>query len=182
MLPPTQPIPFIPGAKPPIPTPGFVSQADAERLSKEKSAAKVYRRTLAKQAAAKTKNQTKYRKLHNKLHNDFEDIIFQHLAHIYPLLEREFKFHPSFRHKFDYCWPCYMVAVELQGGIYSGNRQSGHLSVPGIENDMFKLNLAQSCGWIQLQLSPRKIRQESGYVVSTICSAIEMQRLRGVWR
>lgn len=32
---------------------------------------------------------------------------------------REYKFHPSRRWKFDFCWPDRMIAVETEGKCYS---------------------------------------------------------------
>lgn len=121
----------------------------------------------------------KYKKAHEKLHREFESLIQTYLPKLLPLTVAEYKFHPERRYLFDYCWPCYSVAVDIQGGIYinpaSKGRRSGHVSPKGMENDMEKINLAQSCGWIMLQFAPNHIRQKPRYVVEVILSAIKCQ-------
>lgn len=169
-------IPIIPGATPVIPVPQPLT---ADEVLKRTSLKKQQQR-LAKQAKERATNQTRHKRAHAKLHETFENLLIHHLPQIYHLSEREYQF-SKWRYRFDYCWPCYMVAVDIQGGIYGG-RSSGHTSISGMENDMMKINLAQSLGWVMLQLSPRKIQINPGYVVATLCQAIEIQRLRGVWR
>lgn len=124
----------------------------------------------------------KYRKQHEALHNYFEGVIKTTLPSYYGTMVPEFQF-SQYRYRFDYCWPQFKVAVDIQGGIYHNRkkgRQSGHVSIKGMENDMMKINLAQSLGWVMLQLSPRKIKQQPYYVAETIVKCVQLQIQRGV--
>jgi len=46
--------------------------------------------------------------------------------------------------RFDWAWPDVMVAVEMEGGVYSLGR---HVRGKGYEGDCIKYNFAQSQGW-----------------------------------
>jgi hypothetical protein len=50
------------------------------------------------------------------------------------------------------------VAVELQGGVFSGGRHSRGY---GIVGDYEKLNEAQFHGWVVIQLSAKQITMEN---------------------
>jgi hypothetical protein len=56
--------------------------------------------------------------------------------------------------EFDFCWPDQLIAIEVQGGINSRSRRSGHVSVEGMHRDIYKLALAQASGWILFQMPP----------------------------
>lgn len=57
---------------------------------------------------------------------------------------REVKFHPTRRWKFDFAFPDRMIAVEIEGGIWTGGRHSRGV---GMQADMEKYNEAQRLGW-----------------------------------
>ena len=57
---------------------------------------------------------------------------------------REFRFSNVRKYSFDFCWPDYMIAVEIEGGVWSGGR---HTRPKGFIEDMTKYNLATSLGW-----------------------------------
>ena len=59
-------------------------------------------------------------------------------------LETEFRFHPTRRWRFDYCWPAGKIAVEFDGIMF---RTVGHNSLSGILRDSEKANEAQRLGW-----------------------------------
>ena len=63
---------------------------------------------------------------------------------------KEFKFHPVRKWRFDYAFPEYMVAVEVDGGVWTGGR---HINPAGYINDMEKLNTAASMGWLVLRIT-----------------------------
>ncbi len=71
-----------------------------------------------------------------------------------PVPEREVKFHPTRKWRFDYAWVNEKVAVEVEGGIYSGGR---HVRGAGYEKDMEKYNHAQLLGWTVLRYTPQRI-------------------------
>lgn len=56
----------------------------------------------------------------------------------------EYKFHPTRRWKFDFAFPERMIAVEIEGGVWSGGR---HTRGSGFIGDMEKYNAAASLGW-----------------------------------
>lgn len=58
--------------------------------------------------------------------------------------EREYRFHPTRRWRFDFAFPSKKIAVELHGAIYTQGR---HSRGKGIEGDMEKINAAQEFGW-----------------------------------
>ena len=63
---------------------------------------------------------------------------------------KEFNFHPHRKWRFDYAFPQKMVAVEVDGGIWTGGR---HINPAGYINDMEKLNNAASMGWLVLRIT-----------------------------
>ena len=63
---------------------------------------------------------------------------------------KEFKFHPVRKWRFDYAFPEYKVAVEVDGGVWTGGR---HINPAGYINDMEKLNTAASMGWLVLRIT-----------------------------
>lgn len=58
--------------------------------------------------------------------------------------EREYKFHPERRWKFDFAWPERKIAIEVEGGIWSRGR---HTRGNGYINDCEKYNSAVLLGW-----------------------------------
>lgn len=75
-----------------------------------------------------------------------------------PEPERELKFHPTRRWRFDFAWPERRLAVEVQGGIYRGG---GHTSVTGVRRDIEKLNAAALLGWRVLLVHGDMVRDGS---------------------
>ena len=61
-----------------------------------------------------------------------------------PEPEREFRFHPTRRFRFDFAWPDKMVAVEAEGGVWSRGR---HTRGSGFVKDCEKYNTATLAGW-----------------------------------
>lgn len=79
----------------------------------------------------------------------------------------EYKFNHARKYRFDYACVEYMIAIEIEGGVFGkkgkkceccGRSQGGaHGSVSGILRDIHKYNLAQSCGWTVLRFIPAKL-------------------------
>lgn len=61
-----------------------------------------------------------------------------------PEPEREYVFARPRRWRFDFAWPAHMVALEVEGGIYSGGR---HTRGSGYSADCEKYNAAVAGGW-----------------------------------
>jgi very-short-patch-repair endonuclease len=81
--------------------------------------------------------------------------------------DREYRFHPERRWRFDFAWPKAKVAVEVDGGIY---KQGRHNRGAGMEADNEKLNQAASRGWVVLRFGPKAIK--SGEAVGVIETAL----------
>lgn len=67
-----------------------------------------------------------------------------------PVTEHEF--HPKRDWAFDFAWPKQKIALEVEGGIYSGGR---HIQPKGFLHDMEKYNTAAVLGWRVLRFTPR---------------------------
>jgi len=61
-----------------------------------------------------------------------------------PEPEREYRFHPTRRWRFDLCWHEHMLAVECEGGIWVSGR---HSRGAGFINDCEKYAEATLLGW-----------------------------------
>lgn len=67
---------------------------------------------------------------------------------------REFRFATPRRWRFDFAWPDQRVALEIEGGAWSGGR---HVTGAGFEADCEKYNQAALLGWIVLRVTPRHV-------------------------
>lgn len=61
-----------------------------------------------------------------------------------PTPEREVRFHPVRRFRFDLAWPERKLAVEIDGAIWTQGR---HARGKGIESDAVKYSEAAIAGW-----------------------------------
>lgn len=70
-----------------------------------------------------------------------------------PEPEREFRFHPTRRWRFDFAWPDKKLAVEVEGITYFGKNKNGtmrlgrHQTAKGITGDCEKYGEAMLLGW-----------------------------------
>ena len=93
-----------------------------------------------------------------------EAALSQHIrAAKLPEPEREYRFDVKRRWRFDMAWPALMVAVECEGGTYSGGR---HVTAVGFENDAEKYNAAVLQGWRVLRFTGHAIK--AGTALATI--------------
>lgn len=67
----------------------------------------------------------------------------------------EHRFHPTRKWRFDFAWPEYMVAVEIEGGTWTGGR---HNTGKGMDSDMEKYNAAALMGWMVLRFSTSRVK------------------------
>lgn len=67
---------------------------------------------------------------------------------------KEHKFHPVRRWRFDYAIPAHKIAIEVEGGVWTGGR---HTSPKGFLNDMEKYNTATIMGWRLLRTTPDRL-------------------------
>lgn len=73
----------------------------------------------------------------------------------FPGIESEYRFHDRRRWKFDYCWPHAKVALEIDGGIWTGGR---HVRGGGFIRDMEKYNEATFLGWQIYRVTPQEVK------------------------
>jgi len=69
---------------------------------------------------------------------------WRQLAPSFPEPVEEHRFHNTRRWRFDFAWPEKMVAVECEGGTYTGGR---HTRGTGFAKDCEKYNTATAMGW-----------------------------------
>ncbi|MCM1066822.1 MAG: endonuclease domain-containing protein [Muribaculaceae bacterium] len=67
---------------------------------------------------------------------------------------KEYKFHPTRRWRFDYAIPEHKIALEVEGGVWTGGR---HTSPKGFLNDMEKYNTATLMGWRVFRTIPDEL-------------------------
>lgn len=65
--------------------------------------------------------------------------------------EKEFKFHPVRKWRFDYAFPEHKIALEVEGGVWTGGR---HTSPKGFLGDIEKYNTATLMGWRVFRTTP----------------------------
>lgn len=81
---------------------------------------------------------------------------------------KEYKFHPTRRWRFDYAIPEYKIALEVEGGVWTGGR---HTSPRGFLNDMEKYNTALLMGWRVFRTIPDELHTNA--TLQMLRSAIE---------
>jgi very-short-patch-repair endonuclease len=75
-------------------------------------------------------------------------------------VEKEYKFHPIRKWRFDYAWPERKIALEQEGGIWTKGR---HTRGKGYEADLEKYNNAIMLGWFVLRATPEMIKKGGIY-------------------
>lgn len=92
---------------------------------------------------------------------------------------REYRFHATRKWRFDYAWPRWKVALEVEGGVFgftdpkTGLRRSGgaHSSITGIKRDIEKYNHAAAMGWLVIRCLPTTLA--TGETMSFVKAALE---------
>lgn len=67
---------------------------------------------------------------------------------------KEYRFHPDRKWRFDYAIPDHKVALEVEGGVWTGGR---HTSSVGFINDIEKYNTATALGWRVVRTIPKEL-------------------------
>ncbi len=68
-----------------------------------------------------------------------------------PAPETEYRFHEHRKWRFDFAWPAYKVAVEIEGGVWTRGR---HVRGRGFMGDCEKYNEAALLDWMVLRVTP----------------------------
>ena len=64
---------------------------------------------------------------------------------------KEYHFHPTRKWRFDYAIPQHKIAVEVEGGVWTGGR---HVNPKGFLGDIEKYNTATLMGWRVFRTTP----------------------------
>lgn len=83
---------------------------------------------------------------------------------------REYRFHPSRRWRFDCAWVEQRVAVELEGGSWSGGR---HVRGAGYRGDCEKQNAALELGWRCYRVTSEMLADDPAGIVGMIRHALD---------
>lgn len=67
---------------------------------------------------------------------------------------REYRFHQKRKWRFDYAMPAYRIALEVEGGVWTGGR---HIRPKGFLGDIEKYNTATLLGWRVFRTTPDKL-------------------------
>jgi very-short-patch-repair endonuclease len=92
--------------------------------------------------------------------SDGEDLLAGQLralslsAHPLPMPEPQYRGIPGRRFRFDFAWPARLLAVEVDGGTWTGGR---HTRGKGYEGDCEKANEAICLGWRVLRVTTAQV-------------------------
>lgn len=84
-------------------------------------------------------------------------------AHSQPV--REYQFDPTRKWRLDFCWPLVKVAVECEGGSWTGGR---HTRGVGFQADCEKYNRAVELGWRVLRFTPTMLENDPVSIIRQI--------------
>jgi very-short-patch-repair endonuclease len=84
-----------------------------------------------------------------------ETLAFHIRAAKLPAPEREHRFAPPRRWRFDFAWPAKLLAMEVEGAVWTGGR---HSRGSGFEADAEKYNEALLRGWRVLRVSTGMVK------------------------
>lgn len=68
-----------------------------------------------------------------------------------PLPVAEHRFHPVRKWRFDWSWIAHKIALEVEGGVFTGGR---HTRGAGFVKDVEKYNHAAALGWRVVRCTP----------------------------
>lgn len=88
--------------------------------------------------------------------------------------EREHRFHPTRRWRFDFAFVDLKIAIEVEGGLFIQGR---HSRGAGMEADLEKYGEAQKLGWLVYRCSPRMVK--SGAAIETIRDLVRLKEGEG---
>lgn len=88
-----------------------------------------------------------------------------------PLPQREVRWHPQRRWRFDFAWPAAQIAVEVEGGVWVAGR---HSRGAGFVADVEKYAEAALAGWLVLRVTAQHIKD--GRAVGWIQRAHDLRR------
>ena len=87
--------------------------------------------------------------------------------------EKEWKFHPVRKWRFDYAFPDFKVALEVEGGVFTGGRHTRSL---GFMKDIEKYNTAAMLGWTVVRTVPDELY--TGKTLTMLKLLIDARKIR----
>ncbi|MDF3837132.1 hypothetical protein P3W85_29875 [Cupriavidus basilensis] len=84
--------------------------------------------------------------------------------------EREYRFDAVRKWRFDFAWPARRLAVEVEGGTWSGGR---HTRGAGYKADLEKYNAAATQGWTVLRFTTGQVK--TGEALAVVLAAMGIQ-------
>lgn len=89
-----------------------------------------------------------------------------------PAPSSEYRFNEHRKWRVDFAWPEQKLAVEIEGGIYTGGR---HTSVNGFIRDMEKYNALAEAGWRILRFGNPHIEEQPFEMIEQIKRCLTTQ-------
>ena len=92
----------------------------------------------------------------------------------------EYRFAPPRRWRFDFAWPELLIAVEVEGGVWSRGR---HVRGRGYLGDLEKYNAAVVMGWRVLRYTPQTLERLEDDLITLLrreCELVSYDRARAV--
>lgn len=93
-----------------------------------------------------------------------------------PVAEYPFDSFMGRKHRFDWAWPDYKIAVEVDGGQYAA-----HGGKHSEDRDREKLNIAASLGWLVFRFSPDQLTNDPDECMGMVKKAYQMQEQIAPW-
>ena len=90
-----------------------------------------------------------------------------------PTPQREYRFDARRKWRFDFAWVHERLAVEIEGGAYTGGR---HARGGGFERDAEKYNAATLAGWRVLRFTPQMLKRNPQAVIDQVGAALGAAR------
>ena len=87
-----------------------------------------------------------------------EEFRRQIILSVLPIPNMEYKFEPKRRWRFDFAWPFYRIALEIEGGTWVRGR---HSRGAGMRADCEKYNAAVLAGWKVLRVTSDMVKDGS---------------------
>jgi hypothetical protein len=88
--------------------------------------------------------------------------------------EREHRFHESRRWRVDFAWPEQKVAVEIEGGVFSGGR---HTRGAGFVADCDKYNALAAAGWRLFRFTEKHLAKRPVQCCELVAAALASEGL-----
>ena len=86
--------------------------------------------------------------------------------------EREWRFHPVRRWRFDFAFPDARVAIECEGGTWSRSR---HVRGKGYAQDCLKYSAAAAMGWAVLRFTGTMMTRQPDECVALVKQALALK-------